>query len=120
MTSLIIILIVKEKKKIKSTFAFEIVVVAWYMSCPESWLIYFCIFQGIVSEEKVDSFNIPLYYMSPQELEAVVDWNGYFSIERMEDLPPIQEIITSTIPKSQIVASHMFLMSCFAKFENID
>lgn len=60
--------------------------------------------KGIVSEEKVDSFNVPLYYMSPQQLEAAVDRNGYFSIERMEDLP---EIITSTIPKSQRVASHL-------------
>lgn len=42
--------------------------------------------------------------MSPQQLEAAVDRNGYFSIERMEDLP---EIITSTIPKSQRVASHL-------------
>ncbi|KAF3948629.1 hypothetical protein CMV_025399 [Castanea mollissima] len=63
--------------------------------------------KGIVSEEKVDSFNIPLYYMSPQELAAAVDRNGYFSVERMEDLPLIQEIITSTITKSQIAASHL-------------
>ena len=50
---------------------------------------------------------MPLYYMSPHELEAAVDRNGYFNIERMEDLPPIQEIITSTIPKSQRIASHL-------------
>ncbi|KAA8542775.1 hypothetical protein F0562_023927 [Nyssa sinensis] len=43
--------------------------------------------KGIVEEEKVDSFNIPIYYASPQELEAAIYKNGYFSIERMENLP---------------------------------
>ncbi|XP_048330074.2 loganic acid O-methyltransferase-like isoform X1 [Ziziphus jujuba] len=40
--------------------------------------------KGIVSEEKVDSFNVPIYEMSPQELEAGVERNGCFSIETIE------------------------------------
>ncbi|PRQ16751.1 putative loganate O-methyltransferase [Rosa chinensis] len=43
--------------------------------------------KGVVLEEKVDSFNIPMYYMSPQELEAAVEGNGCFSIEKIENLP---------------------------------
>ncbi|KAJ6359163.1 hypothetical protein OIU76_000807 [Salix suchowensis] len=42
---------------------------------------------GITSEEKVDSFNIPIYFSSPRELEATVEKNGYFSLERLECLP---------------------------------
>ena len=43
--------------------------------------------QGIVSEEKVDTFNIPVYNMCPQELKEAVEGNGSFSIDIMEDLP---------------------------------
>lgn len=41
----------------------------------------------MVSEEKVDSFNVPIYYMSLEELEAAVERNGCFSVERIENLP---------------------------------
>ncbi|KAF3437767.1 hypothetical protein FNV43_RR20523 [Rhamnella rubrinervis] len=43
--------------------------------------------KGRISEEKVDSFNLPMYFMTPQEMEAAVERNGCFSIERMETLP---------------------------------
>ncbi|KAF3450095.1 hypothetical protein FNV43_RR06175 [Rhamnella rubrinervis] len=42
--------------------------------------------KGIVDEEKVDSFNLPIFFMSPQEVEAAVERNGCFSIVRMEIL----------------------------------
>ncbi|XP_048330220.1 loganic acid O-methyltransferase-like [Ziziphus jujuba] len=42
--------------------------------------------KGIVSEDKVDSFNIPIYLMTPQEVEAAVERNGCFSVERVEDI----------------------------------
>ncbi len=51
----------------------------------------------------MDSFNLPMYFMSPKELETAVDRNGYFSIERMEDLPPITELCIGTHPIGQIV-----------------
>ncbi|XP_031263626.1 loganic acid O-methyltransferase-like [Pistacia vera] len=42
---------------------------------------------GLVSEEEVDSFNLPLYYPSMKELEAVIERiNGHFITERMEIL----------------------------------
>ncbi|KAF3437766.1 hypothetical protein FNV43_RR20522 [Rhamnella rubrinervis] len=42
--------------------------------------------KGRISEEKVDSFNLPIYLMTPQEMEAAVERNGCFSIERIETL----------------------------------
>ncbi|KAF9621128.1 hypothetical protein IFM89_016622 [Coptis chinensis] len=39
--------------------------------------------KGLVSEAKLHSFNLPIYYASPEELESLVEENGYFSIEKM-------------------------------------
>ncbi|KAL3568369.1 hypothetical protein D5086_031020 [Populus alba] len=33
---------------------------------------------GVISEEKVDSFNLPLYYSSAKELEEIIKNNGHF------------------------------------------
>ncbi|PON73712.1 SAM dependent carboxyl methyltransferase [Parasponia andersonii] len=41
---------------------------------------------GLVSEKRVDSFNLPMYYSSPSELKAIIERNEHFSIERMEKL----------------------------------
>ncbi|XP_010243764.1 PREDICTED: probable S-adenosylmethionine-dependent methyltransferase At5g38100 [Nelumbo nucifera] len=41
---------------------------------------------GLMSEDKVDSFNLPLYATSPKELEALIERNGCFSVEGMEAL----------------------------------
>ncbi|KDP22677.1 hypothetical protein JCGZ_02519 [Jatropha curcas] len=38
---------------------------------------------GVISEEKVDNFNLPLYYSSPKELEEIIKGNGHFSIENL-------------------------------------
>lgn len=43
--------------------------------------------QGLIDEEKVDSFNIPLYFPTAEELKAIIERNGCFSIERMDKLP---------------------------------
>ncbi|XP_027768336.1 probable S-adenosylmethionine-dependent methyltransferase At5g38100 isoform X1 [Solanum pennellii] len=40
--------------------------------------------EGKLDESLVDSFNLPLYYPSPQDMTKVVRKNGLFSIERME------------------------------------
>ncbi|KAJ7960662.1 S-adenosylmethionine-dependent methyltransferase [Quillaja saponaria] len=56
--------------------------------------------KGVIEEEKMDSFNIPMYYMSPQELTESVERNGYFSIEQIEAIPNIGE--NFTFPKEQI------------------
>ncbi|CAI9753597.1 unnamed protein product [Fraxinus pennsylvanica] len=45
--------------------------------------------KGLIDEERVDSFNIPAYCTCPQELEAVIQKNGCFSIERMKSLSTV-------------------------------
>ncbi|OVA12886.1 SAM dependent carboxyl methyltransferase [Macleaya cordata] len=39
---------------------------------------------GVVDEARIDSFNLPMYSTSTQELETLVERNGCFSVERME------------------------------------
>ncbi|KAM7280044.1 hypothetical protein ACFE04_007178 [Oxalis oulophora] len=41
---------------------------------------------GLISEAKVDSFNLPMYHPTPSELNALIEANGCFSIENMEML----------------------------------
>ncbi|KAJ7975190.1 S-adenosylmethionine-dependent methyltransferase [Quillaja saponaria] len=43
--------------------------------------------KGVVDEKKVDSFNIPVFHFSPEELTQAVDRTGYFSIEEIKELP---------------------------------
>ncbi|KAK9105809.1 hypothetical protein Scep_022653 [Stephania cephalantha] len=47
---------------------------------------------GKVDQTKVDSFNVPFYAASPKEVEALVERNGHFTIERKEtqDFPILQ------------------------------
>ncbi|XP_077224733.1 putative jasmonic acid carboxyl methyltransferase 1 [Tasmannia lanceolata] len=40
--------------------------------------------QGVIEQEKVDSFNIPCYAPSIHELEAIVEIEGSFSLDRLE------------------------------------
>lgn len=62
--------------------------------------------QGVVDEEKVDSFNIPNYLMSSKELENAVERNGCFSIERRENLDNF--LAHETVYKSpQLLASQI-------------
>lgn len=65
----------------------------------------FSFVQGVVSEEKVDAFNIPVYAMSPQELEAAVEGNGRFSLEKMETLPHVST--HGTVSVTRLVVSHL-------------
>ncbi|CAA2959658.1 probable S-adenosylmethionine-dependent methyltransferase At5g37990 [Olea europaea subsp. europaea] len=46
--------------------------------------------EGLFDTAKVDSFNIPMYFPTPNELKALIEKNQDFSIERMEILnyPP--------------------------------
>ncbi|KAJ9676872.1 hypothetical protein PVL29_022063 [Vitis rotundifolia] len=65
--------------------------------------------KGIVSEEKVDMFNLPLYFISVQELEAIIERNGCFSIEKMEILHPTitSQSLISTPHKGQAISFHI-------------
>ncbi|KAK6153993.1 hypothetical protein DH2020_013632 [Rehmannia glutinosa] len=55
--------------------------------------------KGVIDEEKVDAFNVPCYFSSPQELEQVINQNGRFNIEMMESLPKIKVPNISSIPQ---------------------
>ncbi|CAK7349633.1 unnamed protein product [Dovyalis caffra] len=61
---------------------------------------------GITSEEKVDSFNIPVYFSSPQELEATVERNGCFSLEKLHCLP-LEKTQTSIPEKARAISYHI-------------
>jgi len=50
--------------------------------------------QGIMSEEKLDSFNLPYYYTSPMELETLIKTHECFDIVRFEKLPtPLRQVV---------------------------
>ena len=42
--------------------------------------------QGIITQEMVDSFNLPFYYPSPSELKSLIEVNGLFEIKKIEKL----------------------------------
>ncbi|XP_009777778.1 loganic acid O-methyltransferase-like isoform X1 [Nicotiana tabacum] len=49
---------------------------------------------GIISEEKLDSFNLPYYYTSHMELETLIKAHGCFDIARFEKLPtPFRQVV---------------------------
>ena len=43
-----------------------------------------CTFQGLIEEDKMDSFNIPQYTPSPSEVKTEISKEGYFSIDHLE------------------------------------
>ncbi|PQM34298.1 putative S-adenosylmethionine-dependent methyltransferase [Prunus yedoensis var. nudiflora] len=43
---------------------------------------------GLVSKEKVDCFNLPVYFPSLEELKAIIERNREFRIEKMEAISP--------------------------------
>ncbi|PHT60467.1 putative caffeine synthase 2 [Capsicum baccatum] len=49
--------------------------------------------QGMLDESLFDTFNLPMYFPSPEDMTKVVEKNGCFSIEIME----------LTYPKSKLV-----------------
>ncbi|KAL0424678.1 UNVERIFIED_CONTAM: Loganic acid O-methyltransferase [Sesamum radiatum] len=42
--------------------------------------------QGRFSEAKVDSFNLPFYFTTPEQLKAILERSHSFNIERLEIL----------------------------------
>ncbi|KAI4357514.1 hypothetical protein L6164_001457 [Bauhinia variegata] len=47
---------------------------------------------GIISEEQVDEFNLPVFLASPEDMRRCIEKNGCFIIERMELLIPLSSI----------------------------
>lgn len=50
-------------------------------------LFYFYISQGLIPEEKLDSFNVPYYIPSQKEVKDIVDREGSFELELLETFP---------------------------------
>ncbi|PHU23453.1 hypothetical protein BC332_08560 [Capsicum chinense] len=48
--------------------------------------------EGKLDESLVDSFNLPMYFPSPEDMTKVVEKNDYFSIERIELTYPESEV----------------------------
>ncbi|KAK6931582.1 SAM dependent carboxyl methyltransferase, partial [Dillenia turbinata] len=69
---------------------------------------------GLISEEKVDSFNLPLYYPTPSELKAVLEKNDDFVVEKIEILKNPREHITMP----NVKARTLYLRSAFEKLMN--
>ncbi|KAF4373597.1 hypothetical protein F8388_025291 [Cannabis sativa] len=62
--------------------------------------------EGIISQEKLDSFNLPIFSPSPKEIKKIIQKNGCFEILRLEVQPrTLHPMIT--------------LQQCRAGFENI-
>ncbi|XP_018722302.2 loganic acid O-methyltransferase [Eucalyptus grandis] len=45
--------------------------------------------KGTISEERMDEFNLPMYYASPQEVKEAVEMNGCFSVKKMVEMVDI-------------------------------
>ena len=62
--------------------------------------------QGLVSEEKVNSFNLPLYFPSSKELKAIIERNGQFGIESSDEI--IEKVKhVHALPTAQIYVSQI-------------
>uniref|UniRef100_A0A7N0TGN2 Uncharacterized protein n=1 Tax=Kalanchoe fedtschenkoi TaxID=63787 RepID=A0A7N0TGN2_KALFE len=48
--------------------------------------------RGVISEHQVDSFNLPLYTISPGDIEAAMERNQCFDIERLEMMSTVKAI----------------------------
>ncbi|PON68107.1 SAM dependent carboxyl methyltransferase [Trema orientale] len=59
--------------------------------------------EGLISEELVDSFNIPIYAASPEEMIGLVERNGYFSIERIEF---VKSTLEGTVAEASVRMKH--------------
>ncbi|KAK6279815.1 hypothetical protein POUND7_020082 [Theobroma cacao] len=62
--------------------------------------------EGLVSEDKVDSFNLPRYNPTPRELEGLIKINACFSIERMKRIFPSKTKLAMASDNG-VVISHL-------------
>ncbi|KAK3012449.1 hypothetical protein RJ639_010372 [Escallonia herrerae] len=61
---------------------------------------------GLVSEDKVDSFNFPKYNPTPPELEYLIESNGCFTIVKME--PTVRApVADGSAPTIQVFMLHL-------------
>ncbi|KAL3844913.1 hypothetical protein ACJIZ3_002316 [Penstemon smallii] len=58
---------------------------------------------GKISEEKMDSFNLPFYYPWPSEMKALIEANGLFHIEKIAKLASPMR----SKPDAQVLTYHL-------------
>uniref|UniRef100_A0A7N0VDD8 Uncharacterized protein n=1 Tax=Kalanchoe fedtschenkoi TaxID=63787 RepID=A0A7N0VDD8_KALFE len=64
--------------------------------------------EGIFAEEKVDSFNLPIYFPTIGEVEEILNKNVSFSMEKLEMIekdPVNMEALTSNVVAGMILAA---------------
>ncbi|KAL4324714.1 hypothetical protein GQ457_11G005220 [Hibiscus cannabinus] len=61
---------------------------------------------GLIEEEKVKSFNLPLYFPSAKELKALIEKNGRFSIESFDEITEQLKSVAA-LPSAQHYISHV-------------
>ncbi|KAF3654439.1 hypothetical protein FXO38_10196 [Capsicum annuum] len=59
--------------------------------------------QGMLDESLVDSFNLPMYFLSPEDMTKVVEKNGCFSIEIMELTYPKSKLVDEADAKTLMI-----------------
>ncbi|GMI63412.1 hypothetical protein like AT1G15125 [Hibiscus trionum] len=62
--------------------------------------------KGLIKEEKVKSFNLPLYFPSAKQLKALIERNGRFSIESFDEITE-QVKGVAALPSAQNYISHV-------------
>lgn len=63
----------------------------------------------------MDSFNVPLYVASPNDMTKVVNKSGYFSIEKIEIIESQSKILAEADAKSLIIHLRATLEGIFTK-----
>ncbi|KAH7528620.1 hypothetical protein FEM48_Zijuj05G0091500 [Ziziphus jujuba var. spinosa] len=43
--------------------------------------------KGLISKDKIDTFNLPMYSPSPEELRKLIQKNGCFEIVKLDEQP---------------------------------
>ena len=67
-----------------------------------------CCAQGKISEAQVDSFNLPMYVPSLEEMMELVQKNGCFDIEKMElTSPGVHASMTNTSSMGKAIVMHV-------------
>ncbi|OMO55594.1 SAM dependent carboxyl methyltransferase [Corchorus capsularis] len=72
-------------------------------------LLYSCLndlaILGLVKQEKVDSFNIPFYFPNAEEMVRIVERNGYFIVEKIQEYLSKSPVISKDV--QFLITSHL-------------
>lgn len=60
------------------------ILISFFFGFISSYCSVCLIFKGLIAKEKLDSFDVPFYTASSEEIQGVVDKEGSFSIDHMQ------------------------------------